>query len=995
MKQKSISLALLALAAVVGACSPKIERTTPADFVDPFIGTNAHGHTFPGSTVPFALVQVSPDTGTTGWDWCSGYHSSDNSIIGFSHSHLSGTGGADLGDILFMPSARPAMFEPGAKADSITGYRSRFKHENEKAAAGYYAVKLDDNNVNVELTSTERAAYHQYVFTKQEDQHVVIDLGHGIQDNTKQAFIRKVNDYTVEGFRTSNGWADEHTVYFYAEFSSKIAQLLSQVPGGITKDSQILSKDIVSMISFEKAVDTLLVKVGISYVDCTGAKQNVQTEIADKSFEQVRLEAHNTWNKALEVVDVKGSVDDKIIFYTSLYHSMIAPYVMSDVDGRYIGPDRELHTIEGENSYGLFSLWDTFRALHPLLTVVAPEKNQEFVRSLVRYYDQRGRLPVWDLNMRENNCMIGYHSVPVIVDAYMKGQRDFDLDLAMEAMQQSAMQDDYAGLKYYRQFGFLPSDKENNAVSKALEYAYDDWCIAVMAKEMGNTEVYNEYIRRAQFYKNHMDTTDGFMKGRNSQGEFRTPFSPTEISILGQGDFTEGSSWHYSFFVPQDINTHIELIGGDKAYSDKLEKLFNAESVTADHSPDVTGLIGNYVQGNEPSHHVAYLYNYIGEAWKTQQMIARIKKEMYTTQRDGLCGNEDCGQMSAWYAFSAIGFYPVTPGSNVYVLGTPTFEETTINLTNGKKFVLKAEGVSDKNIYIQSATLNGKPYAKSYIMHSDIEDGSVLVLQMGSEPNKSWGAAVADRPVSDIADAMTSNEILSTVTFEPFLDVKERVFVEDIAVKVASPTDNDIRYTLNGDAPSLRSRKNPKSITINSDKVLSVRAFGKKGEASSVGEYKFYKGRLEGVTITGSAPSKPYENGGLATLTDGKLGGEGYKNPEWVGFVGKTATLEAKLPKAKQLRSVGFNAVNSVGAWLLLPFEARATLYNGDNEVKKVTFDIPAARYSPEGAYYMTEKFAPVTADRIVWEIVGGKLPDWHASKGNGAWMFIDELTAY
>ena len=967
----------------------------PADFVDPFIGTSAHGHTFPGSTVPFALVQVSPDTGTTGWDWCSGYHSSDNSIIGFSHSHLSGTGGADLGDILFMPSARLAKFEPGTKENPELGYRSRFKQENEDAAAGYYAVKLDDNNVKVELTSTERAAHHRYVFTNQENQHVMIDLGHGIQDNTKEAYIKQIDDYTVEGYRTSNGWADEHTVFFYAVFSNKISSIKSETPEGIIEDSEILAADIASILSFEKPVDTLLAKVGISYVDCAGAKNNMTKELADNSFDQTRLNAHNQWNKALEVVDVKGSDDDKIVFYTALYHSMIAPYVMSDVDGRYIGPDRELHTIEGENAYGLFSLWDTFRALHPLMTVVAPEKNQEFIRSIVRYYDQRGRLPVWDLNMRENNCMIGYHSVPVIVDAYMKGQRDFDLDLAMESMLHTATQEDYAGLKYYRQFGFLPSDKENNAVSKALEYSYDDWCIAMMAQEMGNTDVYNEYIRRGQFYKNHFDPKDGFMKGRNSQGEFRTPFSPTEISILGQGDFTEGSSWHYSFFAPQDINTLVELSGGDKAYAAKLDELFSGESVTADHSPDVTGLIGNYVQGNEPSHHVAYMYNYVGEAWKTQQMIARIKKEMYTTERDGLCGNEDCGQMSAWYAFSAIGFYPVTPGSNVYVLGTPTFEETTINMANGKKFVLKANGVSDENIYIQSATLNGAPYTKSYIMHSDIVDGSVLVLEMGSEPNKAWGADLKDRPVSIIKDAMTSEEILSTVVFEPFVDKKDRVFVNDITVAVASPTDNDIRYTLNGTAPSLRSSKNPKAITINSDKVLSVRAFGKNGDASSVGVHKFYKGKLEGVTVTGTAPSKPYENGGLATLTDGKLGGEGYKNPEWIGFVGQTATLEAKLPKAKPLRSVGFNAVNSVGAWLLLPFEAHATLYNGDKIVKKVTFDIPEARTSPEGAYYMTEKFAPVTADRIVWEIVGGELPSWHPSKGNGAWMFVDELTAY
>lgn len=996
MNNKTIIIALLTIVAVVTGCSSKKQMIEPADFVDPFIGTAAHGHTFPGSTVPFALVQVSPDTGTQGWDWCSGYHSSDNSIMGFSHSHLSGTGGSDLGDILFMPSARAEFFVSGEKNDTvISGYRSHFKKENEKAGAGYYSVILDDNNVKVELTSTERAAMHRYVFSKHENQHVVIDLGHGIQDNTKKSYIRKVNDYTVEGFRTSTGWADEHTVYFYAKFSNKISRLVSKIPGGTTEDLQLVADDISAVVSFEKAVDTLHVKVGISYVDCTGAKQNVETEIADNTFDQVRQNAYNQWNDVLKKVEVKGSDDDKIIFYTALYHSMIAPYVMSDVDGRYIGPDRKHHTIEGENAYGLFSLWDTFRALHPLLTVIDPAKNQEFVRSLVRYYDQRGRLPVWDLNMRENNCMIGYHAVPVIVDAYMKGQRDFDIDKAMEAMIHSASQEDYSGLKYYRQFGFLPSDKENNAVSKALEYSYDDWCIAMMAKDMGNEEIYNEYIRRAQFYKNHFDSKDGFMKGRNSQGEFRVPFSPTEISILGQGDFTEGSSWHYSFFVPQDINTHIEMMGGDKAYSAKLDELFNSETVTAEHSPDVTGLIGNYAQGNEPSHHVIYMYNYIGEAWKTQHMISRIKNEMYSSARDGLCGNEDCGQMSAWYAFSAMGFYPVTPASNVYAIGTPTFEQMTINLQNGKKFSIKAKNLSKDNYYIQSATMNGKPYPKSYITHQDIENGSEIVFVMGSKPNKQWGAAIQDRPVADIQNGMTADDILSTVVFEPFLDVKERVFSGDITVEMETVAGNDIRYNFGTKQPTIRSTKATKPLTIKDDKVLSIRSFGKDGQPSSVGVHKFYKGRLKGGKITGTAPAEPYVNGGLASLNDGLLGGENYKNAEWIGYVGQTATLQAEFPIAREIRSVGFNAINSTGAWLFLPFEASATLYNNGKMVKKIAFKVPNARTSPEGAYYIGDKFSPLITDKIVWEIVGGTIPEWHTSKGNKAWMFIDELMAY
>lgn len=966
-----------------------------AYLVDPFIGTSGHGHVFPGATTPFGMVQVSPDTGTEGWDWCSGYHNSDRSIIGFSHTHLSGTGGGDLGDILLMPAVGKVLFDAGTKEDPNGGYRSRFSHDSEKAYAGFYSVFLEDPKVEVELTASPRAAYHKYTYKGDRNtKHVMVDLIHGIQDNVELAQLVKLSPSAIGGFRRSKGWADDHAVFYYIEFSAPIAKIQSRVDGIEVAGDSLRGKNVVSAISFKGEKNSIEAKVGLSYVDVAGAKNNMLSEIGSLSFDQTLDSAVNSWNKALSVIEVEGGMmQEAVVFYTSLYHTMIAPYLMSDVDGRYISSDRNVYTDTTMNNYGLFSLWDTFRALHPLLNLIEPEKNMEFVNSLVRYYQQSGRLPVWDLNMRETNCMIGYHAIPVIADAYMKGNRSFNADTALKAMLKSATQDQYAGVGYYRQFGYLPMDKENNSASKAVEYAYDDWCIAMMAKEMGREDVYNEYIKRAQYYKNHIDPKDGFVKGRDSHGRFREKFAPTDISILGQGDFTEGNSWHYSFFVPQDVNGHIDLLGGDSAYVAKLDELFSSQSVTADHSPDVTGLIGNYAHGNEPSHHVAYLYSYAGKPWRTQEMVAKIKSEMYTAQRDGLCGNEDCGQMSAWYVFSAMGFYPVTPAANIYVLGNPSFRRMTINLIDGKEFVVSAKNFSAANIYIDSVSFNGVSYTKSYISHDMISGGGELILHMSSTPNKNFGVEVCDRPVAKIANSISSETLLSEVVFEPYLDTKQRIFADFIEVEPKQVGGTQVVYTLDNSEPSAYSAKATGKIQINGDKILKIRAVGKEGRLSSVGTYKFYKGLLKDV-VTGTQPRTPYVNGGLAALTDSLMGGDGYKNIEWIGYVDTTVVLKSKF-EPKVVSKVGFNAVNSVGAWVLLPFGGKATAYLNGEMVAEKEFDIPNAKDVPEGAYFFDADMGKVKADEVVWTIVGGKLPDWHTSKGKGAWMFIDEVTIY
>lgn len=1006
---KKLLLTLLSTA-LLASCG----KSDPAQYVDPFIGTDAHGHTFPGATTPFGLVQVSPDTDTQGWDWCSGYHSSDSSIIGFSHTHLSGTGGADLGDILLMPGYGAVKLEPGTKADPGSGYRSRFSHSSEKASPGYYSVYLEDPRVRVELTATPHTGVHRYTYTNSTDQYVILDLRHGIQDNVHSAAFRQVDDHTIEGWRRSNGWAADHTVYFRAEFSRPIRQIRSRIDGiDTTGLSNGEGKRVVLAILPNGHSKELEVRVGISTVDLAGAAANLQAEASGKKFDKLEDKARKLWNHELGKIRVSGgTTDERTIFYTALYHSFIAPNLLSDVDGRYLGADKQIHSRTAQDSlpnYGLFSTWDTFRALQPLLTLVQPETNAAIVRSMLRYYEQTGRLPVWDLHMNENNCMIGYHSVPIIVDAYLKGQIPDSLGaLALEATVHSAMQDYYGGLPYYRAMGYLPSDKENNSVSKALEYAYDDWCIAQLAKQLGNDSLYRVFIRRAQFYKNHFDPQDGFFKGRYATGQFRTPFDPTEISILGQGDFTEGSAWHYRFFAPQDINTHIAMMGGDSAYMAAIDTMFESESTTADHSPDVSGLIGQYAHGNEPSHQVAYLYAYAGAPWKTQERIAEIKQTLYTTSRDGLCGNEDCGQMSAWYVLSAMGFYPVTPGSGIYVLGTPTFPEVTLRMANGRAFTVAAKGLkgdgNSKNIYIQSAEYNGQPYTKSYITHEMIEAGGKLVLHMGHTPNPSFGSATDDRPVSQIPaeDALTAEQLLEDVIFEPYLPDTLHVFGPTQVVYpqlyMAEPGTR-IVYTTDGSEPTAQSTTaTPNGILLTRDTHLKLRAVTADGRISNTKAYRFYKSLLHGATVTlDKEPSAPYVNGGAASLVDFALGGDSYVRPQWIGFDGINLSGTIDMGRVRALSHVGFNAANAPGSWIVLPRDAIFEFsVDGTHYYRPVAITTADSRTAGDGAHYFgTSIPGGVSARYIRFNIRNGELPAWHIGAGNPAWMFVDEIMAY
>jgi len=726
------------------SCSPMNQQPRPVDDVNPLIGTDGHGHTFPGATRPFGMVQLSPDTGTEGWDWCSGYHYSDSSIIGFSHTHLSGTGRPELLDILLMPTTGDIQFDAGTKVDPDAGYRSRFSHDNETAKAGYYAVHLDDYDIQAELTATRRAGLHRYTAKNAETINLVIDLANSQKtDSISHCSFKLINDTLIVGSHKSRGWGVgdelywvEHEVFFAARLSQPVQHISLWTDGEIIKNaSEVQGTHAKAALTLPVSADNqLVVKVGISAVDVDGAIKNVDAEIPHWDFVLVRADAEDEWDNILNRMRI--STDDRALretFYTAMYHSCIAPFTYMDVDNRYRGFDGKIHTAKGFTNLTGLSLWDTFRAANPLYTILAPERVNDLVHSALAQYDEYGLLPVWPLCNSETNCMIGYHAVPVIVDAYFKGFRDFDVEKAYEAMKKSAMQDDF-GIKFLKKYGYIPTDLENKSVSKTLEYAFDDWCIAQMAQALGKQQDYEYFMTRSQAYREVFEPKSGFMRGRDSRGRFVEPFDPTFASY-GLSDFIEGNAWQYMWFVPHDVPGLIELLGGNEPFINKLDELFGAETSSTEGKPiDITGLIGEYAHGNEPSHHTAFLYSYAGRPWKSQKRLHEIMTTLYNNQPDGLCGNEDMGQMSAWYIFSAIGFYPVNPADGRYVFGTPMFEQVEIDMPNGRVFTVKATGLSDENVYIQSVNVNGESYNKGYITHNDLAQGGTLEFVMGSEP---------------------------------------------------------------------------------------------------------------------------------------------------------------------------------------------------------------------------------------------------------------------
>ena len=777
-------------------------------YVNPLIGTQRMGHTFPGATVPFGAVQLSPDTdqqphniggkyNKETYRYCAGYQYDDREIVGFSHTHFSGTGHSDLGDFLIMPTVGDLQLEPGPKGSPASGFRSAFSHENETAEAGYYKVKLDDDNILAEMTATTRVGFHQYTMPASDDAHIILDLMHGIynyEDKNVWTFVRVENDHTVVGFRQTNGWARTRTVYFAMEFSKSFASYGFREFGrqdykgfwrkfDQTKNfPEFAGKQVRAHFNFKTARnEKLKIKFAISPVSTGGALANLEAEVPHWDFERTRREARDAWNRELSRVAVTTLDRGEMVnFYTALYHAFLTPTVYMDTDGRYKGLDQNVHkawsadtpvriAARGERipvveparstsssfalrahgdksvpapfvNYTTFSLWDTYRALHPLMNLIQPARNRNMVRSMLAHYDQsvHKMLPVWSHYANENWCMIGYHSVSVISDAIVTGNLTGDeANQALDAMVQTAKTSYYDGLEYYMKLGYVPEDKNSSSVSKTLEYAYDDWAIAQAAKKLNRNDIYTTFMKRSENWKNVYDSSTGFTRPKMSDGRFSDKFDP--LKTEGQG-FIEGNAWNYSLYVPHAPEEMIEKMGGKKKFSAHLDKLFTMHlpdeffAETEDITRD--GIIGGYIHGNEPAHHVAYLYNWTDDAWKTQERVRMILKHQYKPQPDGLGGNDDCGQMSAWYLFTALGFYPVAPASGQYVLGSPAVKTAVIQLENGRALSIEARDQSEKNVYVRRVELNGRAIERPYITYDQINAGGKLVFFMDDKPNR-------------------------------------------------------------------------------------------------------------------------------------------------------------------------------------------------------------------------------------------------------------------
>lgn len=793
---------------------------TPADYVNVFIGTKTPGHTYPGATLPFGMVQLSPDTRNdhTSWPASAGYDYTDTSIIGFTHTHLSGTGVPDLGDILFMPTIGKIQTEAGSPENTTEGYRSLYRHENETAEPGYYSVLLEDYNIKAELTTTLRTGLHRYSFPKTVAAHIIIDLEH--RDPVIESELTIISDTEIAGYRRSKAWAGNQRQYFVAKFSKPIISY--QIVNGktvVSRGTHFNDKKIIAALNFDASEKQVLVQVGLSAVSIEGARKNIEAEFANWDFEKVKADAKKIWNQSLGKIIIKDTDEDrKKIFYTSLYHSLLTPNLYSDVDGGYRGMDDDVHKAEGFNNYTVFSLWDTFRALHPLLTIIEPQITRDIVVTLQKKYEQFGELPMWELAANDTRCMIGYHAVSVMADAYVKGITNFDVNKVLESMIVSANVKK-RGINYYTELGYVPTNKSSQSVSKTLEYAYDDWCIAQMAKAIGNEKVYDEFSKRARFFTNLFDKETKFMRPKNSDGTWYQDFDPTSVGNTYNFNFTEGNSYQYSLFVPHDIATLIDLVGGESKFDKWLDNLFNKKmQEDVDSLSDVSGLIGQYAHGNEPSHHIAYLYNFIGKPWKTQEKVYQILNELYTSKADGLCGNDDAGQMSAWYVLSSLGFYSVTPGSPYYIIGSPSFAEASINLDNGKTFTIKGNNVSKENIYFSSLTLNGKPYPYSYLKHDDILKGGELVFEMTNKPNKEWATSIKHRPISDTQNTVSN----------PFIKSDYKDFLIEKKVELGCNTPNAVLYyTVDGSEPTQKSIKYSSPFTVKKTTILKVKAFQK------------------------------------------------------------------------------------------------------------------------------------------------------------------------
>lgn len=938
------------------------------DYVNPFIGTGGHGHTYPGAAAPFGMMQLSPDSRLDGWDGCGGYHYSDSIIYGFSHTHLSGTGVSDYGDLLIMPFTGKPYWNNGYNSDE-KGYGSEFSHDHEKAAAGYYSVFLNEDEIAVGLTTSTRCGIHRYTYPKWEKKKVIIDLEH--RDKLMESDLILINDSTLIGRRISKAWATEQHFYFTIQFSE------ASVKTEFRKNSD--GKPSKLVLEFGHVNPELLVKVGMSAVDIDGAKKNLKEEMPHWEFEDYKAQNIERWSNELSKIDIHTSNQAyKTVFYTALYHSFLNPNTFSDVDGRYRGMDQEIHQSKNRNQYTIFSLWDTFRATHPLFTITQQKRTNEFVQTFLSQYKQGGILPIWELSGNYTGCMIGYHSIPVIVDAYNKGLRDFDADMALKAMLHSAEQN-HLGLESYKKRGYISSEDESESVSKTLEYAYDDWCIAVFADSLGYDSIAAIYYQRGQYYKNIFNAKSGFMQPRHNGG-WKHNFIPDEVTF----DYTEANSWQYSLFAPQDVNGLMELLGGKDSLEVWLDNLFSVSSETSGrHQVDITGLIGQYAHGNEPSHHMAYLYNFTNAEWKTQKYVHQILTTLYSDQPDGLSGNEDCGQMSSWYVLSSMGIYSFSPGSDIYLTGTPIFDSVQINLENGNHFKIKAENLSDENIYVQSISLNGNELNRNYIYHHEIMNGGNLTFKMNANQ--------ADFKGESPMLAIEKSELLPS----PVFDDASVTFNKKRKVVISSNTREEvtIRYTLDGTNPNEKSPIYKKPVKLKSSATVTARSFN--GKASS------YPVRSEFIRADGnwkialnSEYANQYNAGGDRALIDKVRGANDFKTGAWQGYYGTDIDAVIDFKKKKKINEISVGFLQDIKSWIWLPSEVRFMISDdGENwfTVHTEKNNQPIDQYGSFLAEFSIKKAIKTRYIRILAKN-RGVCPEWHLGAGNPTWLFADEI---
>ena len=977
MRKKIVILALAAVSLGFTSCARK--ETRLVDYVCPMVGTDFTGHTFPGAAAPFGMVQLSPDTRMDTWEGCSGYHYSDDTIIGFSHTHLSGTGVLDYGDVLLMPVTR-------YEADSLDRrmYQSAFSHKKEEAAAGYYSVHLDRWNVLAELTAGPRSGMHRYTFQEHADggtPSIIIDLKH--RDVLLSSGIRHESDRVISGFRRSKSWSEDQMVHFYMEFSEPIAEYRPFGEKG-------------ALIAFAPGVEQVTVKTGISSVSSENARENLLSDVPEGSFDfdSRRADTEELWEEYLSKVDIRGEGgpgrDRLRTFYTAMYHTAIAPNLFSDVNGEYRGMDRQVHKAEGFDRYTVFSLWDTFRTLHPLLTLIEPERTEDFLRSFLTIYSEGGKLPVWELSGWETNCMIGYNSMPVIAEALSHGiGAEYAAEL-IDAMVESSCKDEF-GIRHYRQRYVVPAEEEHESVSKTLEYAFDDWCIAQVADmlygqtgEQRYADIRDRYLKYSASYINVWDPETGLMRPMMS-GRWLTPFEPTEVN----NHYTEANSWQYSFFVPHDVNGHIDLMGGDGAFCAKLDSLFSAPARTTGRTQvDITGLIGQYAHGNEPSHQTAYLYAFAGQPWKTYSTVRRILNELYTSEPDGLCGNDDCGQMSAWYVMSAIGLYPVTPGSGIYVLSAPVSERTVISLGDDKQLTIRAicEGGNISSCkYISSVRLNGQPWTRSYIRWSDIREGGEIELTLVPEPDPDFGTAPEDRPVS----RLDKSGFVRNPWFEAPSDIFEGSM--EVAVNSGSPDCRTFIKVGNG-----RYREYTGPVTLDRTTRLSICSEAPDGSHSPEVSSVFHRMKDDMDITTFCEYNPQYNARGPRGLIDGLRGSVNWKTGGWQGYQDTDFTAVVDLRGVRKARTFGSGYCQDARSWIWMPRYVEYSI-STDGEhftpVGRVDNTVGEQDYTIQTRAFVLELPAPVESRYVkVFAKNFGTIPSWPLGAGGEGFIFIDEI---